>query len=138
VLKLEQGKLPTGNLRIHLEGDHNSRFDIQRHLETIGDTYSRKWSYDRSRREMEPFVSIQGTYRVPATLTSDLGYGAETIEMETEGVLWPGHGDDDSVGFHASLLTETNFLMNNDEQGGGEYDWVKEYPCRHVPVPADW
>jgi hypothetical protein len=75
---------------------------------------------------------------VPAALTRDLGYGAETIEMVTEGVLWPGHGESNLVGFHASLLTETNFLKNNDEQDGGAYEWVKEYPCLHVPVPDDW
>jgi hypothetical protein len=75
---------------------------------------------------------------VPAGLTWDLGYGEEEIELETEGILVPGQWDESKAGFHTSILTETNFLVSDDPQEGGTYDFVKAYPCGHVPMPANW
>lgn len=138
--KLDQGNLPICELRIRLAGKLISRGIIQNHLETLGDIYSRKWSYDRTRWNVDdPFVWISGTCRAPLQLTHGLGYGTEPIEIKTQGMLWTGLGDGENVGFRASVQTKSNLrFTSNDIQEVGTYDLVKSYPCDHVPIPADW
>jgi hypothetical protein len=130
--------LPTVSVNIVLEGNLVSWAFITRHLVAIGDTYSQRWSYDRSRQARKTFFSLCGTYVVPAALTRDLGYGAERIELMTEGHLTPGLRFGDDIGFHASVLTGTNFVANDDIQADGIYGIIKSYPCFHIPVPTDW
>jgi hypothetical protein len=128
-------------LDIVLKGDFVSRAIITRHLLAIGDTYSEKWSYDPSRAAKQKFLLLRGECVVPTALVQDLGYGAERIEMSTLGVLLPGlwHGDHgDEVGFHASIFSDTRFLVSKHRHPDDAWDIVKLYPCSHVPVPPDW
>jgi hypothetical protein len=130
---LALGDLPSTNLRILIEDDLVTRAIIQRHLEAIAETYSRSWYYQEIRDAGGPFVTIEGWLTVPASLTQNLGYGRERIEIHTEGALWP-----DVQGFTASILSETDFQISNDPSDGGTWDDIKAYPCHHVPVPEDW
>jgi hypothetical protein len=72
-------------------------------------------------------------------MTWDLGYGVEEIEISTEGTLAPGQPNGGRVGFQASTVTETIFLKDDDSDDEDPVDqFVKAYPCSHVPVPTDW
>lgn len=132
------GTLPKADLHIALTDDLVTPALITRHLKVIADTYSKNWSYDKSRRHHD-FVVIRGNCSVPAGLTWDLGFGAEDVRLTTEGVLCPGQIDGSVTGFYASVSTETRFLAYDED----DYDrsaevFVEAYPCRHVPVPANW
>jgi hypothetical protein len=123
-------------LAVELTAALVTRAIITRHLTAIADTYAENWTYDSPRGY--GFATIRGVCSVPDNLTWDLGFGAEDIQIVTRGILLAGQEDGTAAGFHAYVVTETDFPARDDYEDEGTDVFVKAYPCHHVPVPANW
>lgn len=121
------------SLDVYLQGNATTENDIVRHLETLADSYSRHWIYNRDRRD-EMFVTLR--YRLPLSATLFGSNCGGKVEIWVNGSLAGCSADGSEVaGFNVSVMSDVAF---EDDNRFTHFDFTQYYPCSHIPVPPEW
>lgn len=126
------------NLAVTLRDAWMTEEAMLKHLEALGDIYSKHWCYYRQRVISFHLVLIDAVSTVPYGLARELGYPSDRIEIHARATLSRGQQDLSYHGFEAHLLTQINFPEIHDIDHFVGWRLIKSYPCAHVTVPDGW